>query len=185
MIDSNPASTPLPQFSKIRADQIVPDLESLLDENIRVLEQTLENNSPYTWGNLVVPLEELDDRLNKFWSPVRHLHSVADNDDLRKAYNICLEKITTYSTDMMQNHDLYLAYRQLAENEKQCAQRCHDKDHDLNGIRPDDRLHTTDHGIQNDGNPHHHNGEGQRHARDGAESQGRQIEHKPRSGHGK
>ena len=117
MIDTNPASTPLPQFSKIRVDQIVPDLESLLDENIRVLEQTLENNSPYTWGNLVIPLEELDDSLNKFWSPVRHLHSVADNDDLRKAYNICLEKITTYSTDMMQNHDLYLAYRQLAEND--------------------------------------------------------------------
>jgi oligopeptidase A len=90
----------------------------LLGQNKAILNQLLEHNTVYSWDNLVVPLEEMEDRLNKFWSPVRHLHCVADNEELRKAYNICLEKITAYSTDILQDHSLYLAYSQLAESEQ-------------------------------------------------------------------
>jgi oligopeptidase A len=110
-------TTTLPQFSKIDPEKLVSELEILMQENISELKDILSTNIEHTWDTLVVPLTEMDDRLNKFWSPIRHLHSVADNDALRKAYNNCLETITNYSTEILQNHDLYLAYKKLSDSE--------------------------------------------------------------------
>ncbi len=120
MTTNNPLleNTGLPQFGRIQPEHIVPAIEYLLDYNRKTLQQILTTNTDFTWDNLIVPLEEMEDRLNKCWSPVRHLHSVADDEQLRKAYNICLPLLTDYSTDMMQNHDLYLAYEQIAGGEQ-------------------------------------------------------------------
>jgi oligopeptidase A len=109
-------STVLPCFSRIDPHTIVSELEVLIKGNIVKLNEILEINREYNWENLVMPLTEMDDILGKFWSPIRHLHSVADNDDLRKAYNLCLELITNYSTDIMQNHELFLAYKNIADS---------------------------------------------------------------------
>ena len=48
----------------------------------------------------------MDDRLNRAWSPASHLHSVADSDQLREAYNACIAKLSDYSTEMGQNEAL-------------------------------------------------------------------------------
>ena len=108
----------LPRFADILPEHIVPAIESIMDQNRNMLQAILAQNSLYSWDNLVVPLEEREDRLNKCWSPIRHLHSVADNEQLRKAYNSCLPKLTDYSTDLMQNQHLYQAYRQIADSEE-------------------------------------------------------------------
>jgi oligopeptidase A len=111
-----PNNFELPVFSQVKPEMIEPAIDALLEENRDTLKRLLQENDHYTWDKLIIPIEEMDDRLNKFWSPVRHLHAVADNDKLREAYNACLEKITAYSTDILLNHDLYLAYRQIKES---------------------------------------------------------------------
>ena len=60
-------------------------------------------------------LEDMDDHLSRAWSPASHLHSVADNDQLREAYNACIAKLSDYSTEMGQNEDLFHAYEQIAK----------------------------------------------------------------------
>ena len=57
----------------------------------------------------------MEDRLNKAWSPVNHLHSVLDSEALRAAYNACLPKLSAYSTELGQHEGLYRAYRQIAD----------------------------------------------------------------------
>ena len=52
----------------------------------------------------------MDDRLQRVWSPISHLHSVADNNELRVAYNNCLTKLSNYATEIGQNVDLFKAY---------------------------------------------------------------------------
>ena len=42
-------------------------------------------DKPTNWQNLMLPLEILEDRLGKVWSPVSHLNSVCNNESLRKA----------------------------------------------------------------------------------------------------
>jgi len=107
----------LPLFTEIKAEHVVPAIDHILEENRKTLQAILAQQSPHTWDTLVAPMEEMQDRLNRCWSPVSHLHSVADTADLREAYNACLPRLSAYSTEILQNHDLYLAYRQLSESE--------------------------------------------------------------------
>ena len=53
------------------------------------------------------PLEEVHNALNLFWSPVSHLNSVMNSEELRKVYKQCLSKLSTYYTELGQNVDLY------------------------------------------------------------------------------
>ncbi|WP_031433971.1 oligopeptidase A [Methylomarinum vadi] len=115
---SNPLleNSELPQFSKIKPEHVVPAIDTLLADARRVVAEQLQNNGVYSWDNLVGPIEETEDRLNKAWSPVSHMNSVVNNDALRDAYNACLPKLSEYSTEMGQNKELYNAYHAIAES---------------------------------------------------------------------
>jgi oligopeptidase A len=114
---SNPLleSHELPPFSRIQAEHVVPAITELLDRNRAAIAQLIEPGKTYTWANLVQPIEDLDDRLNRAWSPVSHMNSVVNSDALREAYNACLPLLSEYATEIGQNEDLYRAYRALAE----------------------------------------------------------------------
>ncbi len=97
-------------FSQIKAEHIVPAIDRLLAEARSSVEQHLQATQHYTWENLIEPLENVEDKLNKAWSPVSHMNSVVNSDELRDAYNACLPKLSAYSTEMGQNEALFKAY---------------------------------------------------------------------------
>ncbi|MEY4683993.1 MAG: hypothetical protein RLZ25_452 [Pseudomonadota bacterium] len=115
---SNPLleSLPLPAFSRIDASHVKPAIEQLIAENREAIRQRLEKGGPYTWENLVEPLETVDDRLNRAWSPVSHLNAVMNSDALRDAYNGCLPLLSEYATEVGQNDALFTAYREIADS---------------------------------------------------------------------
>ncbi len=106
----------LPAFSQITTDMIKPAIQQILQENRELIKQ-LENLPEADWGNLIQPLEIMDDRLSKAWSPVRHLNSVKSSDELREVYNQCLPMLSEYSTEVGQNQKLYQAYKTIAQSE--------------------------------------------------------------------
>ncbi|MEQ8939144.1 MAG: oligopeptidase A, partial [Gammaproteobacteria bacterium] len=71
----------LPRFKAIKAEHIEPAIDTLLEENKTGLQTLLDQNDDYSWDNLLQPLEDMDDQLGRAWSPVSHLHSVADNEE--------------------------------------------------------------------------------------------------------
>ena len=99
---SNPLLTMsgLPPFAQIKPEHVEPAIDSLLAENRRTVEQLLSGTKEYTWDNLVQPLEDMDDRLSRVWSPVSHMNSVMNSEALRDAYNACLPKLSEYGTEM-------------------------------------------------------------------------------------
>jgi len=105
----------LPPFSRVRPEHVEPAIDRLLAECREGVKRLLAKNSHYTWENLVAPLEALDDRLSRAWSPVGHLNAVVNSEELREAYNACLPKLSEYATEMGQNEDLFQAYRQIAD----------------------------------------------------------------------
>ncbi|PUB82043.1 MAG: oligopeptidase A, partial [gamma proteobacterium symbiont of Ctena orbiculata] len=124
----------LPSFSAITPDMVEPAMDQLLQENRQTIQQLLSSQQEYTWKNLVEPLEKAEDRLSRTWSPVSHMNSVVNNDELRAAYNAVLPKLSEYATEVGQNGQLCNAYklaqvvmldtavavvRQLAENKRQ------------------------------------------------------------------
>ncbi len=103
----------LPLFSHIRAEHVEPAIDQLLTEARATVEQLLAENNTYTWANLIEPLEQAEDKINKAWSPVSHMNSVVNNDELRDAYNACLPKLSAYSTEMGQHEGLFKAYQSI------------------------------------------------------------------------
>ena len=109
-------SQDLPPFSAIRAEHIEPAIRQVLDENRAELQRLLDTKN-YTWDSLVVPLEEMQHRLSRTWSPVGHLNGVLNSDELRSAYNACLPLLTAWNTDLAQNEQLYRAYEAILQHE--------------------------------------------------------------------
>ncbi len=105
----------LPAFSVIRPEHVEPAIDRLLADNRARIAELLDGEQAPTWANLVQPIELLDDRLGRAWSPVGHLNSVMDTPELRAAYNACLPKLSAYHTELGHNHRLYLAYKAVAE----------------------------------------------------------------------
>ena len=73
----------LPPFQKIQPNFIKPAITELLDQNRSRISELEKQQTP-NWDQLVFPLEQLDNRLSKAWSPVRHLNSVKNSDELRE-----------------------------------------------------------------------------------------------------
>jgi len=104
----------LPCFTAIRPEHVGSALDELLVSNQAVigqLESTVRDDPD--WESFAQPLEDLEDRLGKMWSPVSHLNAVADTEDLRKAYEKSLEKLTAYRAALGQNKMIFQGYRNI------------------------------------------------------------------------
>lgn len=111
-------SNGLPAFSQIRPEHVKPALEHALEQCRNAIEQVVSRGGPYTWENLVLPVEEKDDLLERMWSPVSHLNMVKNSDELREAYEACLPLLSQYSTYCGQHQGLYQAYKSLKESQE-------------------------------------------------------------------
>ena len=107
--------TDLPPFSKIQPEQVKPAVEQAIRDARAVVEQVVAS-SDINWQAIVEQLEQGSDRLNKLWSPVSHLNSVANSPELRAAYESCLPLLSDFSTWLGQHEGLYQKYQALAQS---------------------------------------------------------------------
>ena len=107
------SNSSLPQFSKIKPEHVLPAIQETLNNCRKTIESVLEQNSEYTWDNLIQPIDEMDEKFSRAWSPVSHLNSVKNSPKLREAYEACLPLLSEYSTWVGQYKPLYQAYKQL------------------------------------------------------------------------
>ncbi len=115
---SNPllADEPLPPFPRIRADDVEPGVKALL-EDARARIDDIASRDPPTFAAVIEPLEDLQHRVARHWSPVSHLNAVLNSEALRVAYNACLPLLSAYQTDLAQNEPLYRAYQAIEARE--------------------------------------------------------------------
>ena len=107
----------LPPFETIRPEHVEPAVEALLAENRAAIEALVANaeQTPPTWESLAAPLEALNDRLARAWSPVSHLNGTMNSPELREAYQACLGKLSDYSTWIGQHEGLFRAWLALKD----------------------------------------------------------------------
>ena len=106
----------LPAFDAIRPEHVEPALRAQLEDNRRRLGELLGSGAQ-TFSALVEPVEALQHRLNRTWSPVGHLNAVMNSETLRAAYNACLPLVSEYQTEIGQNQALQRAYLWILEHE--------------------------------------------------------------------
>jgi oligopeptidase A len=117
MSHDNPllADDALPAFSHIHPDQIAPAIKALLAESRAGIAALTAPGAPRDFASVMLPQERLEQRIAQAWSPVSHLHSVADSEALRKVYGPAEEQLTDHALEVGQNRDLYAAVQAVAD----------------------------------------------------------------------
>lgn len=88
-------------------------LDTLLESNLRKIKTLLAQEQSFTWDNLMTPLECMADELERFWSPLSHLHAVMNSPLYRECYESCLPKLSAYETAIGHNRALYDAIQSI------------------------------------------------------------------------
>lgn len=102
MLPANPllADAPLPPFSQIRAEHVVPAIEAILADYRARIDALTAASATRDFDTLMLEQERLEQRLARVWAPVSHLHAVADSPTLREAYGRALEMITDFTSEL-------------------------------------------------------------------------------------
>jgi oligopeptidase A len=108
----------LPRFSDILTEHVEPAIDELLAKAKTQLEITA-NTPPdqASWEDTLLPLDVACEQLGRAWGVVGHLHSVADSEALRAAYNACLPKTTEFWTMLGQDERLYGLYKAIEQSD--------------------------------------------------------------------
>ena len=107
----------LPIFSAIEPASIKPTIEKAIAACKSEIDEVVASKD-YSYKNLVLRLEEVDDRLSKIFSPVSHMNSVVSSDELREAHDACLPLLSEYGTWVGQHEGLYNAYASLKASDE-------------------------------------------------------------------
>ncbi|MFQ1943705.1 oligopeptidase A [Aeromonas veronii] len=107
----------LPPFSQIKPEQVQPAVIQAIADCKQKISDVLAQRDPHTWDSLIAPLEEVNDRLSRIWSPVSHLNSVVNSEALREAHDACLPLLSEFQTYVGQHEGLYQAYLALSQSD--------------------------------------------------------------------
>jgi oligopeptidase A len=110
------AHSPLPEFAAIRPEHVEPAVREVLAANRSRIDALSTLGEP-SFRDVVEPLEELQHRVSRVWSPVSHLNAVLNSEQLRASYNACLPLLSAYQTDLAQSEPLYRAYEAISRRE--------------------------------------------------------------------
>ncbi len=103
----------LPRFDAVRPEHLSPAVDALLDAARAVQRRVAADTSAPTWANVVLPLADALDRLDRAWSAMSHLNAVVSTDALRDAYHANLDKVTAFFSELGQDEALYRRYKGL------------------------------------------------------------------------
>jgi oligopeptidase A len=105
----------LPPFQEIKVDHVVPGITQLLEELETELQQ-LEANVKPNWESLVIPLNQIEERLEWSWGIIEHLMGVKNSPPLREAYERVQPPLVTFANKMSQSKAIYQAFQQIQES---------------------------------------------------------------------
>ncbi|MCP5093610.1 MAG: M3 family metallopeptidase [Gammaproteobacteria bacterium] len=109
---SNPLldTSSLPRFDEIMPEHVMPAIENLIAEHREQLNELLDTDHEPDVDSLLGPVEQMEHKLGRVWSPVSHLQSVLGSPGWREAYKAALPLLTEHGTEISQNERLQRAY---------------------------------------------------------------------------
>lgn len=112
------ANGALPDFERLAPEHAEPAIDALIAEARAVIERCTGDAPATGWADLIAPIEDAEDRLERAFSPVAHMHAVMDSPRWREAYQACVPKLTAFSSEVGQNTALYDAVKTLRDSDE-------------------------------------------------------------------
>lgn len=107
----------LPPFAQIQPEQVEPAIAELLQSLEAQLTQ-LEAHLTPTWEGLVVPLEQIEERLSWSWGIVGHLMGVKNSPELRQAYEKMQPDVVKFWNRLSQSQPIYEGFKALRQSDQ-------------------------------------------------------------------
>jgi len=92
--------------------QFPQELEKLLDQQ-RTIINTITANKDTSYEKVLKPLQDLDEELGLFFTPLSHLNSVMNSEETQKAYEQSLPLLSKFSSEIAQNEALFKKIEQI------------------------------------------------------------------------
>jgi len=102
----------LPNYAAITAEQVTPAIDELL-KKARTDVHKLVESGLVSYAALMEAKYKILTPLNRAWGVVNHLKHVMSNESLREAYNVNLEKVTQFYTELSQDKGFYQALEKI------------------------------------------------------------------------
>jgi oligopeptidase A len=87
-------------------------LEQLLSKQLATID-TITKSEASSYETVLKPLQDLDETLNAFFTPLSHLNSVENSEATQKAYEASLPQLSMFYSKIAQNEALFEKIKQL------------------------------------------------------------------------
>jgi len=120
-------SSGIPAYDSIQADHVATGISEMLSRAEGFLESA-EQQADGGWDGLMGPLENIDLLYEYGWSPVEHLLSVVNSDEMRQAHEAVLPDVVQFGLRIGQSRPIYDCMCRLRDSDgwaslSECRQR--------------------------------------------------------------
>ena len=103
------------EFKIENLEQFPKDLESLLASQLEKID-TITKSSDSSYELVMKPLQDLDEELGNFFTPLSHLNSVENSPKTQKAYEESLPQLSKFSSTIAQNEELFKKIKKITSS---------------------------------------------------------------------
>ncbi len=104
------------EFKIENLEQFPKDLGKMLEEQLTTID-SITKNDDFTYEGVLKPLQDLDEELENFFTPLSHLNSVENSEATQKAYEASLPQLSTFSSQIAQNEALFEKIKKISSDE--------------------------------------------------------------------
>lgn len=124
------------EFKINNLEQFPKDLESLLNQQRETIKEITASNET-SYERVLKPLQDLDEALSLFFTPLSHLNSVMNSEETQKAYEVSIPLLSKFHSEIAQNTALFNKIEQIkTDNEEAKTVVSHEiRDFVLSGVK--------------------------------------------------
>ena len=83
--------------------------------------ESIASNDDFTYEGVFKPLQDLDEELEGFFSPLSNLNSVENSEATQKAYEECLPQLSMFSSAIAQNKALFEKIKKISSDDREAS----------------------------------------------------------------
>jgi len=100
------------EFKIDNLESFPKELEALLASQLEQIE-ALSRSQKRSYAEVIKPMQDLDEQLDNFFTPLSHLNSVENSKETQKAYEASLPQLSLFSSKVSQNEALYAKLKEV------------------------------------------------------------------------
>lgn len=105
-----------PCFNTLDPQRVLSDTHRLIDDCQKTIDDLAHHTDSPSWDNFAAFIEDLEQHIEEFWSPISHLNAVMSTEEWRRAYNEAHPLIVQFFAQLGQNKKLYTKYCAIRES---------------------------------------------------------------------